>query len=307
MSPGKLLYKLFYQPLAYIKQVKKAGILNYFATQSASRDMVAHSLLLKEVAPTAGLPTLTIYFLTGEKYWYQTAFCLYSLQKVSSNFLIKGIFVDDGTFTGELKTQMLEQFPSASIVSRHETENLLNLHLPADKYPVIRKKRLIYPHLKKLTDVHFQPGGWKLVLDSDMLFFKYPEALINWLQAPKTSFFLRDPVTSYHYTIALMEQLTGKPVRQHLNVGLVGLKSAAIDWDAIELWITELEKAEGKSYLLEQALSAMIVAGQITNIAPPGDYLVLPTQLQVSEQAGVLHHYVAESKEWYYKTAWRKI
>jgi hypothetical protein len=294
MSPGKLLYKLYYQPLAYIKRVKKAGILNYFTTQSARRSMIAHSLMLKEEPIAAGLPELIVYFLTGEKYWYQTAFCLYSLQKVCSDLLIKAVFVDDGTFTEELKAQMQQQFPLASIISQHETEGLLNLHLPADKYPVIRKKRLTYPHLKKLTDVHFQPGEWKLVLDSDMLFFKYPEAMVNWLQAPENPFFLHDPITSYHYSITLMEQLTGKPVAQHLNVGAVGLKSAAIDWDAMERWITKLERSEGQSYLLEQALSAMIVAGEITDLANPEQYLVL-------------HHYVAGSKEWYYKFGWLNI
>ncbi len=307
MSPGKLLYKLYYQPIAYIKRVKKAGILNYFITQSARRSMVAYSLLLKEESQAAGLPEFTIYFLTGKKYWYQTAFCLYSLQKVCNSLLIKAIFIDDGTFTDELRTQMLEQFPSAGIVSHHETEDLLNLHLPADKYPVIRAKRLAYPHLKKLTDVHFHLGEWKLVLDSDMLFFKRPELLITWLQAPKKPFFLHDPITSYHYSNALMEQITGKSVAQHLNVGAVGLKSAAIDWNAIERWITELERAEGKSYLLEQALSAMIVAGETIDIANPEQYLVMPTQQKICQQAGVLYHYVAESKEWYYKIAWRKI
>lgn len=306
MSPGKLLYKLYYQPLAYIKRVKNAGILNYFATQSARRDMAAHSLLLTEEPRAEGLPVLTVYFLTGERYWYQTAFCLHSLQKVCSSLLIKAVLIDDGTFTGELKTQMQQQFPSASIISKHETDDLLNLHLPADKYPVIRKKRLVYPHLKKLTDVHFQPGEWKLVLDSDMLFFKYPEAMVNWLQAPKKSFFLHDPITSYHYSIPLMQQLAGHPIYPNINVGAAGLKSDDINWDFVESWIEIMEKQEGKSYLLEQALSAMIAPNDAI-IANKNDYIVMPDETEVKNQMAALHHYVAASKEWYYKTAWRTI
>ena len=306
MSPGKLLYKLYYQPLACLKRIKQTGILNYFTIQLAKYNMEKHAILLKEQV-RYGLPELNVYFLTGEKYWYQTAFCLYSLQKVCNNYSIKATFVDDGTFTEKLKAQMLEQFPSAVIVLKQQTEDLLNTYLPTDKYPVIRKKRLSYPHLKKLTDIHLQPGNWKLVLDSDMLFFKYPEILIKWLLAPEKPFFLHDPITSYHYSIPLMEQLTGRHISQHLNVGTVGLKSAEIDWDATERWIAELQSAEGQSYLLEQALSAMIVSGERNNVAPPKDYVVMPSKNQVVNQDGVLHHYVSTSKEWYYKIAWKRI
>ncbi|MBL4674828.1 MAG: hypothetical protein JKY70_01260 [Mucilaginibacter sp.] len=146
-----------------------------------------------------------------------------------------------------------------------------------------------------------------MVLDSDMLFFKYPDELITWLQNPKHAFALKDPLDSYHYSMGLMEKLTKQPVTKYINVGAIGLNSPDIDWDAVERWIIELETTEGSSYLLEQALSAMIISGNKLQTPNPENYLVMPDKEQVIVQQGILHHYVDRSKQWYYKIAWRTV
>jgi len=120
-------------------------------------------------------------------------------------------------------------------------------------------------------------------------------------------FFLYDPVYSYHYSAQLMEQLTGNSIIPNLNVGAVGLKSELIDWDKLELWIGLLEEEQGTSYLLEQALSAMLASGSDTIMAPREDYVVMPGKTEIKNPSAILHHYVAESKEWYYKKAWQAV
>jgi hypothetical protein len=118
---------------------------------------------------------------------------------------------------------------------------------------------------------------------------------------------LQDPFYSYHYSQSLIEELVGQPVTSRLNVGIVGLNSDQIDWQQVEYWIKALERVEGSSYLLEQALTAMIAAGQVPIIANEKDYIVLPAVKEVNHPVAVMHHYVDRSKEWYYKSAWRKI
>lgn len=231
---------------------------------------------------------------------------MYSLAKKGGN-TIKPVFVDDGTLTDSLIKQIKTQFPGCTIKTSAEIEAGIKKHLPVAKYPVLNKKRAIYPHIKKLTDVHAGSSGWKIVLDSDMLFFKYPTEIINWLDNPEQPFFLYDPVLSYHYSIPLMEKLAANAIIPNLNVGAIGLKSESIDWDKLEQWISELEEKEGTNYLLEQALSAMLAAGKPTIIATQEDYIVMPGKAEVEHPAGTLHHYVAQSKEWYYKTAWQKV
>jgi hypothetical protein len=301
---GKFLYHWYYRPLAACDRIRKLGVINYFRVDLARRKMIAAANTLKGIENPA-LPVYQVYILTGKKYWYQTAFCLYSLQKVTRGMQINAILVDDGSFDDQLVRQIRSQFPMVRIQSAGETEKRLKQYLPAERYPTLRKKRENYPHIRKLTDIHAGQTGWKMVLDSDMLFFKEAELLESWLKNPSISFFLQDPFSAYYYTLDLMSSLAGQAIVPNLNVGMAGLDSENIDWDSLESWIVELEAREGANYLLEQALSAMIVAGKPVLVAPKDDYQVLPAEQETRVPDAVLHHYVAESKEWYYKNAWR--
>lgn len=302
MTAGKLAYLLYYQPRARYNEIRKKGLLNFLAVKRHAAKMKKRAADLTESGPTG--PGFTVYFLTGKKYWYQTAFCLYSLQK-NAGIPFHAVFVDDGSFDEELTRQMRKQFPSSVIRHRDEITRTLDAQLPATRYPLLRQKRLTYPHIRKLTDVHAGTAGWKMVLDSDMLFFRQPGALENWLGKPERPFFLYDPCESYHYSPGLMAELSGHEVIPNLNVGAIGLLSESIDWDALERWIGVMEKQEGSSYFLEQALSAMIVAGHPIQLASATDYVVMPGQQETQRPSAALHHYVADSKEWYFRYGWR--
>ena len=56
---------------------------------------------------------------------------------------------------------------------------------------------------------------------------------------------------------------------------------------------------------LEQALVAMLVAGQRCAVAPGDDYLTCPQPPEATACGAVMHHYVAESKRWYFQRNWR--
>lgn len=303
---GKLFYHCYYKPLAAYRGIIRRGIVNYLTMDRSKRQMVSTAKLLKEINK-ADLPEHLVYILTGKKYWYQTAFCLYSLQKASDSIRFNAILVDDGSFDAKLVRQIKFQFPNIKIQSADETEKHINNYLPTNRYPALRNKRKNYPHIRKLIDVHAGRAGWKMVLDSDMLFFNKPSVLEDWLKAPNTPIFLQDPYYAYYYSAELMTKLAGKAVPLYLNVGVVGLESESIDWDKLEHWIAELEAREGSNYLLEQALSALIVAGKPVLVAPLNDYIVLPDKQETQKPSAVLHHYVADSKEWYYKKSWRLI
>ncbi len=291
---GTLGYNIYYKPRSWVKAVQRnGGLANNLAIERGRQAMDKAALLLQTESPPAGSPE--VYFLTGKKFWTLTAFCMYSLSMQSNNTL-KPVFIDDGTLDDQLIKNMRGQFPGCIIRNAKEIEKTIETVLPISKYPLLHKKRKIYPHIKKLTDVHAGAKGWKMVLDSDMLFFNYPDEIIDWLTKPAAPFFLYDPVLSYHYTIELMEELSGGKIIPNLNVGAVGLKSEQINWDKLEAWIGTLEENQGTNYLLEQALSAMLVSGQNPKIANKCDYVVMPEQGEVDAPSAILHHYVADSK-----------
>jgi len=245
---------------------------------------------------------LSLYFLTGKNYLYQTVFCIQSLKQVSGQRFAY-IMVDDGSFDDALALQARRMVPDVCLVSSEQVTANLDRRLPWEQFPHLRAKRLHYPQLRKLTDIHTLGDGWKLVLDSDMLFWDTPEAMIDWLRNPCGPVHMVDCTESYGYSKSLMEKLCGTNVPELLNVGIIGLKSEQIDWKALDLWIRELEGREGGSYYLEQALSAMLIGDADAQVLGPDQYIVNPA----AENAGVLHHYVDLSKKFYFNKDWKKI
>lgn len=306
IKPGKLAYRFYFEPIGRIQKALRQGLLNTYSTEQARKEMQKKAFTLRQVPFVEYSKPLEVAFLTGKKYWYQTAFCAYSLSKVSS-YPIKFIFYDDGTFDKVLSEQIKLQFPLSIIISIEEIEENLASKIPLNKFPKLHHKRKVYPHIKKLIDVHTNSYGWKLLLDSDMIFFKSPDMMIQWLKKPQQPLHMIDVYNAYGYSIDLMQQLAKAPIPQRVNVGMIGLNGELIDWEKIEYWINELEKKEGASYYLEQALTAMIIADKNCIAAPADTYIVLPSKTEVEQPSAILHHYVAEAKEWYFKRAWKNI
>lgn len=302
---GKLAYHFYFRPRSWFNNISKfGGLTNSLKIENGRKAMAnaAQDLFIN----TPSTSTTDVYFLTGKKYWALTVFCFYSLAKVGT-IPLRPVFIDDGSFDEDFVKKIKAQFPGCDIKLAADIETIITQKLPEDKYPYLHKKRAIYPHIKKLIDVHIGSTGWKMVLDSDMLFFKPPGELLNWLKKPEQPFFLYDPITSYHYSLTLMEELAGNKINPNINVGAAGLNSEDIDWDKLEHWVKILEEKEGTSYLLEQALTAMLVAGKEVIIANKDDYMVMPGKNEVENPTASLHHYVDASKEWYYKKAWKAI
>ena len=298
-----ILYRF---PRSRLKDIKrKGGIINQYVIEKHRKAMVNTSVVIRVEPYPAVKSKLEICFLTGKKYWYQTVFCILSLSKVSRKHF-SFIIYDDGTIDTDLADKIRKQVPCATIVFKSEIESRLNQYLPEDTYPFLRNKRFVYPHIKKLTDIYAGTSGWKLVLDSDMLFFNNPEIMINWLENPSQPFYILDSVNSYGYSKSLMNELSTRNLPDFINVGMVGLNNSLIDWDKLEYWAKTMESREGTSYYLEQALTAMIIGDGPAVIGPKTDYIVMPTKDQVINGEGVLHHYVDVSKEWYFKEAWKR-
>ncbi|WP_090651697.1 hypothetical protein [Mucilaginibacter sp. OK283] len=297
---------LYRYPKARLKHFNRfGGYFNYRKMLQGQKLMQHAATHLPPVQSAAD--GLEVYFLTGKKYLYQTLFCIQSLIKVSQT-PFKFILVDDGSFDEQLIKQINTQLPGAGIVSRQMIDQNINKILPKHQYPVLHHKRQVYPHIKKLTDVHTIPGeDWKLVLDSDMMFWNDPLAIVNWLKEPQNPIYMQDCQESYGYSRQLMEQLCKNKIPSLLNVGAIGLKSSAVNWAHLESWTTGLEEKEGSSYYLEQALTAMLLANVEAVVLPADEYIVNPDTNRINSHIGTLHHYVDLSKEGYFKKAWKAI
>lgn len=303
---GRLAYLLWHRPFAELARSRReGGPINQWITRRGRLAMAAAAHHLPPLpAPAPEAPGVA--FLTGRRFWYQTAFCFWSLCQQAGRTL-RAAFYDDGTCDDSLAAECARLFPGSCFHRRAEVETYLDQVLPASRYPTLRARRLEYSNLRKLTDVHVGAHGWRLVLDSDMLFFRRPDLLLAWLDAPNRPLHMTDVQDAYGYSRALMESIVGAPVPRRLNVGLCGLRSDEIDWDQLESWCRRLQEAAGTSYYQEQALVAMMLTGRQCAVAPAKDYILMPSENEARHPVAVMHHYVDLSKRGYFRHAWRHL
>jgi hypothetical protein len=302
----KLVDLIYRTPRSKLRLYNRfGGYFNYRRMLGAQAEMERSA---NDLPPVLSYPDgLEITFLTGRKFLYQTLFCIRSLSLVSKERYLFTL-VDDGSFDEQLLQTVNLKLPGCRVVLANDISTTLERVLPPAQFPNLHRKRSEYPHIKKLTDVHTLAGSqWKVVIDSDMLFWDNPKAFNNWLRNPQNPLYMVDCEESYGYSQEIMVRLTGESVPRLLNVGIIGLKSSFINWTNIEQWIGEMEQLEGKSYYLEQALSAMIIGSKASTVLSQEDYIVNPSPTVIESRSGALHHYVDLSKEGYYKKAWRNL
>lgn len=303
---GRIFYRLYHVPAGLLRDSYRAGgPWQVRRTERGRREMEAAAFTLD--APDGGndpLP-MRVHLLTGRRFWYQTAFCLHTLS-TQARRVVQPVIYDDGSLLPDETGLLMRLFPAARIVAAADSIAKLEAFLPRDRFPALRERWDNYPNIRKLIDPHLNSRGWKLVIDSDLLFFREPALLKGWCDAPGAPLHAVDVMSSYGYKRQALDRLAGTPLSELVNVGLCGLDSAALDWPRIEHWCRSLIESEGKSYYLEQALVAMLLAGKKCAVAPAADYVTLPQLPEARDCRAVMHHYVAESKRWYFQFNWRK-
>jgi hypothetical protein len=307
MTPGQILLKYYHTPLGRVRDSLRYG--GPFAVRETERqrgEMEAAAASLPALPEHPGPTPVTLHLMTGRRFWYQTMFCLHSFA-AAAPVTVRAELYDDGSLDAAGIARLQRLGPGVQLHLAGALRAKLDAHLPATRFPVLRERWEHYPNIRKLTDVHLGSTGWKLVLDSDLLFFRRPDFLLGWLAAPDRILHAVDCLESYGYSRPLLRELAGVPIPPKVNVGLCGLRSDALDWDQLERWCAMLHAREKTSYYLEQALVALLAArAQPCAVAPAADYVTRPSRAEVLAPRAVMHHYVDTAKRWYFRHPWRR-
>lgn len=307
MTPGQFALRFFYTPVGRLKQcIREGGPWAQRKTERGRQEMEATGERFGALPTFDNAPVVTLHLMTGRRFWYQTVFCLHSFAEAARVNIAPEIY-DDGSIDAGCRERLLRLGPRVKIHSASELRVRLDAHLPADRFPALRERWENYPNIRKLIDVHLASSGWKLVIDSDLLFFREPTVLVDWLLHPTQPLHAVDCTESYGYSRGLMQELAGAPIGPLINVGLCGLRSDELNWEKLEHWCAQLIGRERTNYYLEQALVAMLVSGRTCTIAPAKDYVTMPSRDEATRPTAVMHHYVDTSKRWYFQTAWRRV
>lgn len=305
LTPGRLVYLAYHCPLASLARCRReGGPWQQWLDACGRRAMIAAARELPPLGPAPGSAP-EVFLLTGLRFWYQSAFCVHSLASQIGG--VRPVFIDDGTFNDALIAEAQRLFPHARVERAADIEARLDSLLPSAKFPALRAQRRTYLHLRKLTDAHVGHRGYRLVLDSDMLFFRRPHALCGWLASPDRPIHMLDVHDAYGYPAATLAELAGRPVPSLVNVGVCGFRSDTLDWEKLEFWTGRLLALHGTSYYLEQALVALLLADATPLVLPAEDYRLMPSLAECRAPTAALHHYVDLSKRGYFRYAWRNV
>jgi hypothetical protein len=303
---GRLAYRVYYRPRSFVRDVRAQGVGAWFATQQGRRAMqrAAMELRLPELRePEPQTPT--IHFVTGRDFWHQTAFCVWSLQ-ITSGRRFSFVIHDDGSLSREAATILLRVMPAGSIRSADEAERRLDGALPEAEYPLLRQRHRTKPHMRKWLDVFAGSTGAQLFLDSDVLFWRRPDVLLEWMRDPSEPLFMVDRKTSYGYPMETLAELAGCPMPERVNVGVVGWRAEGVPFRRMEEWTRALEERHGTSYYLDQTLGALCASQNPFRLLPESDYLCAPSPREIESPTAAMHHYVAETKALYHRIAWKR-
>ncbi len=245
---------------------------------------------------------LPVYFMTGREHWAMTAFCAFSLLS-ASEANIAPVVLEDGSLETGARQELVRILPGVRFLDRQTCDDRVETVMPSARFPALRQMRDELPLMRKLIDLHAGSEGWKLFLDSDMLFFREPAWMLEWLRQPERPVYMRDYQNSYGYPAELIESVLGHAMPQMVNTGFCGLRSDAIDWYQLERWAAQLHAAGGTNHFSEQCLTAMSISTRYADAAPPS-YLIWPSKEESIHPAALMHHYVAESRTWYHIYGW---
>ena len=301
---GKFLLYGYHRPIGLIRNsIAEGGPIEQVRTELGRRRMEQAAWHWQELEPRPDRFAARVNYLSGEKFWYQTLACFISLQQ-HCPFRLTPVIHDDGTLGPTIRQAITRVVAWTEFIDIATINSRLDRELPETRFPSLRARRRVYPHLRKLTDIHVGQSDWGLVLDSDMLFFKRPQALLDWFCNPRP-IYMQDIADAYGYSPALMRELADGPVLSKVNVGLYALDRSRIDWDDMETWCrTQLER-EKPSYLQEQGLTALLLSRQVASALPVEDYRLMPDAREGKAPKAALHHYVAASKRSYFQHGWK--
>ncbi|MCB0335665.1 MAG: hypothetical protein KDD62_05145, partial [Bdellovibrionales bacterium] len=188
LKPGPLLYHLLYYPRRFAHIASTYGWGNYLSAKRGQRTLPAKLAEVGRV-PFAQQMDVSFSFLTGSKFWDQTALCALSLTH-ALQAVPQFTIVSDGSLQEQQMQVLKDMFGDIRFVGVGTSEEIVEHKLPRERYPQLRGERDQYVLMRKLLDVQLVAPG-SIYLDSDMIFWDSPTDLLE-LYNRRTPFFMSE-------------------------------------------------------------------------------------------------------------------
>lgn len=166
------------------------------------------------------------------------------------------LYIHDGGLLNHQKDLLLQHFPKSILINKNDASRDVESFLKQrnlDRSIEYRKSNVA---TIKVWD-YFILSQAKVIIhiDSDILFFKYPEELLN-PDASKLNLFNRDCAEAYSLTCNEIKQNFTFNVPPLINSGLFRVAKESMDWNLIEKLLHNQKMFDNK-WVTEQTLHAI--------------------------------------------------
>lgn len=201
---------------------------------------------------------------------------------------------DDGTLEDGDVEEIRRNFPDARVVRRSEADEALAQGLAG--FPVCRENRTKHPWFLKVFDTrHYAPHERYVVIDSDLVFFRRPDFVLEWMrERPETFWFMEDTKEKYSSDRAGIEAAMGFPIWERVNSGLDLMVRPAVDLDLAERFLKRCAPLAREYHFLEQTFFAVVGSAWGQGGTLPREYEISWTNFRRS--GAICRHYVGPFK-----------
>lgn len=234
------------------------------------RDTVRYRILDTNPVADTHDRTCEIHALTYEKDWLNLIWALKTFYYYSGRRYALCIH-DDGTLTADNRATLQHHFPDARIIDRKTAD--LRVVETLQNYPrclEFRKTNHLSPKVFDFRE--YLESDRMLLLDSDVLFFAEPTALLQRIEDPNYCLNTVNSDTASAYTVEpkLVKAKLDFDVIERFNsgLGLIHKQSMRLDW--IEEFLG-LPDVIGHFWRIEQTLYALFSSRYGVELLPP-DY-----------------------------------
>ena len=204
----------------------------------------------------------------------------------------------NGHMTALALTRLRKHLPNARLLQQEEADKTVIDWLEANHCPRLQKTRAKNGFMLKLIDVNLLSRDPNvLLLDSDVLFFRRPQELLDAVQAPLGgSLFQRDAGSTYNVTLDEARTELGISLAPAVNTGIVLFNTDSIDLRRCEELLGHPGVARQTGWI-EQTLYALVASEQQHVRYLPSTYLVsLDAESDLSRLTA--RHYAGPSRRY---------
>jgi len=238
-----------------------------------------------------------VHVLTGSDDWLLACWMLASwFHTTGRNWRV--VIHDDGRLPPEARPAFVKMFPGVRGVQAAEADRTVLDALTG--HPACREYRLAHPLARKIFDVPLLTRADRfIILDSDILFFRKPEAILRWCaEGAGQCWFNRDVSEAMPISRSQVREKLGIDIWHRVNSGLCLIDRAAIDLDLCERALRETNLLQKHIWLVEQTLFAICASAKGRGGLLPDEYEV--SKALKASPGAVARHYVGSVRNRFY-------